>query len=179
MLSASARSRQHEPLDIAMTSVLTHCLALMVLLHATLGCCLHHAHACAERCCETPSPKANDCGCHHHDESEGDVSRVGEDDDAGAAENDSLGEPALDATLSHSSCSSRHHGSHRCDGGECQFVARGISERAAVKLLIATILTEPPAISTDALRETGRRDSSDRERAPNLKLPLLHCALLI
>ncbi len=149
-----------------MTSALTHCLALMVLLHATLGCCLHHAHACAEGCCEMPSPKASECGCDHHE---------GMSNQQPTSNQQPISEWAKPA----SGDATGPHGRHRCDGDACQFSAGSFSERGSFKVVgLLGSLPEPAMFPADIFRGAEQR-WLERVHSPELKLPLLHCALLI
>lgn len=53
-----------------MHSVLTHITAGLLLVHALLGCCWHHAHGCS-RCrpaAASASPACSHAGCKHHNE---------------------------------------------------------------------------------------------------------------
>ncbi|MCA9124150.1 MAG: hypothetical protein H6822_02190 [Planctomycetaceae bacterium] len=79
----------------------TFILAAVVLVHATFGCCIHHAHSCEVDCCDSPAATAAACPCdgHNHEEESG----------AGSWE------------------LARHSGhdndSHRCEAEQCTLVA--------------------------------------------------------
>ncbi len=43
-----------------------HIATFLIVLHAVLGCCFHHAHACVVDCCETPTIREDACPCDGH-----------------------------------------------------------------------------------------------------------------
>lgn len=80
---------------------------LLLLAHSVLGCCWHHAHACADDCCEEPAPVSVSCACSGH----------GND------------RPHSDGAPSQNE---RHDG-HNCQGQRCSFI-RVDNSPAAVSL---------------------------------------------
>ena len=49
-----------------MRSVTTNLIAAVVVLHAVLGCCMHHSHASESACASASSPAHAESGCRHH-----------------------------------------------------------------------------------------------------------------
>jgi len=78
-------------------------LTVLVLAHATFGCCVHHAHSCDAGCCDADPGSMGDCSCHTD----------GDHDDSGSTD---LSDQPDDSRPEHS-----EHGPHRCDGGQCSF----------------------------------------------------------
>ncbi len=83
----------------SMNRFFTFFLAGLVLLHATFGCCLHHAHACDVDCCDAPAATMSDCSCEEHQEDNSPI------------------------FSSSKECSSPGHDSHHCTGDACTFMA--------------------------------------------------------
>jgi hypothetical protein len=81
-------------------------LTAAVLLHATLGCCFHHAHSCEADCCDTPSKTADGCPCHS------DEHRESSDVTSHDEHHSDHDRPHHDRP---------HHGRHKCEGAECSF----------------------------------------------------------
>lgn len=80
----------------------TFFLAALVLMHATVGCCVHHAHSCEVDCCELPAATAVACHCdgHSHEKDNG---------------------PG--ASLELANHSNHNRDSHDCEAAPCSFVA--------------------------------------------------------
>jgi hypothetical protein len=101
-----------------MIRILTLFLTSIVFMHATVGCCLHHAHACEVDCCDTPAITSEECLCHKHEE----------------------GAVAIPSGLVNDS--NREHDAHSCDGDACAaFVAQSSDDD------LADILDQPPALT--------------------------------
>ena len=133
-----------------MSRSLTFILAALVLMHATFGCCMHHAHSCEVDCCDAPAATAVDCPCRGHEDET--VSRA-----IGVA-NDS----------------SRDHDSHRCDGDACTAVVTQSSDDDAVNLADqpTAIVCGVAALTAVANAAGLRRPSGVVSSAPRLHLVL-------
>ncbi len=113
-----------------------------------------------------PSPKASECGCDHHE---------GMSNQQPTSNQQPISEWAKPA----SGDATGPHGRHRCDGDACQFSAGSFSERGSFKVVgLLGSLPEPAMFPADIFRGAEQR-WLERVHSPELKLPLLHCALLI
>jgi len=76
--------------------------ALLLLVHMTFGCCMHHAHTCETKCCSQPTAtaKACPCGTHRHDD---------------------VTEASFNG-LEHFTEGGGHGDRHQCSGDHCTFV---------------------------------------------------------
>jgi len=75
----------------------------VMLVHAALGCCLHHAHECEAGCGDSAVALGNECACesHEHEEHAGLLEQTGD---------------GIHSEGEH------HRHDHDCDGIHCTFV---------------------------------------------------------
>ena len=138
-----------------MSRLFTFFLAAIVLMHATLGCCVHHAHSCEVDCCGTPAATSADCPCNEQD-------------------------VASDASVSGLTSDSSHgHDAHRCEGDACAGIVATSSDDDVID-----ILSQPVAIACWVARPAGLVTGETvvsltaPSRAPSLA-PRLHLALAV
>ncbi len=100
------------------------------MLHFTLGCCAHHAHAAEEKVC---SSDANDDDCHDHD---------GHGHDGHDHESPESGDPSPGD--SDSGCPGSH-----CDDGDCVFMAAGktVIAKAVFITVLPLCIAEPASFA--------------------------------
>ena len=76
-----------------------------MLMHATLGCCMHHSHSCDHGGVNTESAAPGPCVCGVHTESSDPAAEVDSPDRSGKSDHE--GRPC--------------HERRRCNGGKCSF----------------------------------------------------------
>ncbi len=86
-----------------MQSAVSQIMIIVLLVHAALGCCWHHAHECVSGCCDLPTAVVTACPCESHQHAERSASH----------------EPLDDGMHSEGD---NHHREHDCDGDHCTFV---------------------------------------------------------
>ena len=136
--------------------------ALLLFVHISFGCCLHHAHTCEMNCCAVPSSTAESCPCsdHQHDND----SPLHKDDEQ----------------------SSKHGKSpceHRCGGDKCVFNKTETSSDVLVHFSqdLARLDFAPGLTSPQVASATCATDMEARQPAgyPPLRTHLFHQILLI
>ncbi len=103
--------------SVLMNRLFTNFLAALFVVHATLGCCLHHVHACELASCETSASAVSECGCHG----------CAEDGDATLT----AARIVEDVSLVHGA-QLAHHFPHECDREECNVAFVGSSPATAL-----------------------------------------------
>lgn len=138
-----------------MSRFVTFFLAALVLIHATFGCCVHHAHSCEVGCCDWPAAVAAACPCDEH-------------------EHDEEGVPVSQGLTYDSN---HDHDSHRCEDDPCTFVTTRSSDRdfeyvggkaSRMTFFVADAVAEIPASIAAEQRESADVAST----APRLHLLL-------
>ncbi len=128
---------------------------MMLVAHATFGCCLHHEHSCATGCCDSPTPIASECPCHEHEDHGG---------KPGSTESSEL------------ATQTSEHGPHQCGGENCQFTV----ER---KTLEFKQLASLAALDSTSLNLAANNKPDTRDLSPDLheaaQGPRLHLCLAV
>lgn len=106
-----------------MTFPVPQLTTLVLLAHSLLGCCWHHAHACADECCPTPAPTAAACLCneHQHPHCQPDPEDGGQHPDHGPFPHQ------------------HHDADHACQASRCTFLRTEVSPRL-VQAELASLL---------------------------------------
>ncbi len=148
-----------------MHRLLSTILAVSVMLHATLGCCFHHAHSCEINCCDVPAATSNSCSCdsHHHDGQW------------------TLRHAAKSEIAPHNK-HSEPRGEHQCEGESCSFTTTEDSpqfELTAFQNLACAfdLLTRALQAASDGLSLI--KPAAPNDACSNLRLHLLLGVLLI
>lgn len=133
---------------------LTFFVAALVLMHATIGCCLHHAHSCKIDCCDVPAATAAACPCDGHEHEEEEASPT----------------PELAKHSGHD------HDSHQCEQDSCSFVASKSSSSE-----LDGVFGQPAALAfTLSAAYAGPRPASAAEQPDVVSsAPRLHVVLSV
>lgn len=128
--------------------------AAILLAHSLLGCCWHHAHACADDCQQS--------GIH-------------------LAASSSASDPLGCVGESSRAWGSHHHGTHECLGAKCSYVGAPDQQRPDLLGLVSLLGSIPPGSSPPGLIDGGAEWSTAPPRAYVLSAPLylVHQTLLI
>ena len=100
----SRRFRPEAPGFSPMHRLLSTIVAVSMMLHATFGCCFHHAHSCETNCCDVPAAIASSCGCDSYGHGEQRSPRNSEN-----------------SNITQQTQHSEHHDEHECEGESCSF----------------------------------------------------------
>jgi hypothetical protein len=141
-----------------MRTILTLITAAAFMLHFTLGCCAHHAHAAGGVVCSDSSQaEAHDHECHGHD---GHESHGSGDQSPGDSGPECPGQ--------------------QCDDGQCVFMATGktVVAKASLVTVLPLVLVEPGLFAADLPHATAAIDSGDLIALP-VRTHLFNQVLLI
>jgi hypothetical protein len=136
---------------------------LVLLAHSLLGCCWHHAHACAEACCADPAPMAASCACHSHPREQ-------------------VGEQVEGRRHSDGAPSQNGQDDHQCQGQRCTYTrtkSAAVPDPPRADGFRVVIAEGSHPASVNDLRSAWRPASVDVVSEPPLRAHLRFCVLLI
>lgn len=147
-----------------MHRLLSTTVALSVMLHATFGCCSHHAHTCETNCCDVPAAKASACGCGSHGHGE---QRSPQD--------------AGNFDIAQQTQHSEHHGEHECEGESCSFASTAESPQFELIILqdFVCVFDVPARPQVTSHGPNPHRSTGLNAARSSLRLHLLLDVLLI
>ncbi len=143
-----------------MRAIVTLITGAAFMLHFTLGCCAHHAHAAEGTfCSEHDQVAVQDHDCHGHD---------GHDHESPGSGDQSPGD-------SKSDCPDKH-----CNDAQCVFMAAGktVVAKAAFMAVLPLVLAQPDLFAASLPHVTAAIDSGGLIALP-VRMHLFNQVLLI